>query len=99
MEDKIKRKVKEYLKKAEPLFENLEIVSNSLQLKENIKKKNVGKVFYEMAICYYKDAKHFFDKEEYENALASLEYAEGWLDAGKLLGILKEKSERENGKH
>ncbi|MBM3309121.1 MAG: DUF357 domain-containing protein, partial [Candidatus Altiarchaeales archaeon] len=43
----------------------------------------------EMALGYYNDAKHFHKKGEYANALAALEYAEGWLDAGKRLGVFQ----------
>ena len=41
-----------------------------------------------MAMSYYKDAQHFYEKGEYANALAALEYAEGWMDAGKEMGLL-----------
>lgn len=80
----LKGKVEKYLEKAERLFENLE--------DKNPGEIDVGKVrneFREMALGYYNDAKHFYEKEEYVNALASLEYAEGWMDAGKRLGIFK----------
>lgn len=80
----LKGKVEDYLKKAEKLFETLE--------DKNLEEINIDKTrkeFREMALGYYKDAKHFYSKGEYANALASLEYAEGWLDAGKRLGIFK----------
>ena len=86
MESKIKSKVEKYLKNAEGMFENLEI-----EVPKEINLEKVSKEFMEMALSYYKDAKHFYSKKEYENALAALEYAEGWLDAGKMLGIFKKK--------
>lgn len=88
MTEKLKRKVEKYLKKGKPMFENLE-----LSHPKKINLNRVKKEFKEMALTYYEDAQHFYEKEEYENALAALEYAEGWLDAGKRLGIFK------NGKH
>lgn len=86
MENKLKKKVEGYLKKAKPEFENL-----NLSTPEKIDLEKIKKEFYEMTIDYYNDARHFYEKEEYENALAALEYAEGWLDAGKSLGIFKVK--------
>jgi len=76
MED-LKAKVDKYLERGKPLFDNL-------------KKKddpNAEKL-YDMAMRYYSDSKHFYDKGEYLNALTALEYAEGWMDAGKEIGLL-----------
>ncbi len=82
-DDDVKRKVELYLEKAAPMFENIGFAAPP----EKLDMEKVKHEFYEMALCYYNDAKHFFAKKEYENALASLEYAEGWLDAGRRLGI------------
>ncbi len=84
MNSELKVKVDNYLRRAKPLFEKLEI-----QRPERIEIKRITEEFKEMAISYYKDALHFYQKKEYENALAALEYAEGWLDAGKRLGIFR----------
>ncbi len=73
-------KVKKYLKNARPWFENLKIQG---------KESDEAKHFYEMATSYYKDALHFYEKNEYANSLAALEYAEGWLDAGCAIGFFK----------
>lgn len=80
----LKAKVDEYLEKAKDMFENLEI-----QDAGNFDVEKIKKEFQEMALGYYGDARHFYEKGEYINALAALEYAEGWLDAGKVLGIFK----------
>jgi len=40
-----------------------------------------------MAQAYYNDARHFYDKGDYINAFACVNYAHGWLDAGARLGI------------
>jgi len=74
----MKEKVESYLKKAKPLFEGLR------KMEGNEKADRL----YEMATSYYKDAQHFYEKGEYDNALAALEYAEGWMDAGKEIGLL-----------
>lgn len=76
MED-LKAKVEGYLKKAKPLFEGLSKTNDPGSEK-----------VYEMAMAYYKDARHFYDEGNYVNALAALEYAEGWMDAGKEIGLL-----------
>lgn len=47
----------------------------------------VAKDFLNMATCYFNDAKHFREKNDYVNAFACLNYAHGWLDAGARLGI------------
>jgi len=84
MEEKIKEKVETYLNKAESLF-NIEELDASPEL---IRKK---KRFRTMAEAYYNDAKHFYANGEYINALAALEYAEGWLDAGVEMGFFRQK--------
>ena len=43
--------------------------------------------FYGMAKAYFEDAKHFFDKGDYVNSFACVNYAHGWLDAGARLGL------------
>lgn len=82
--DDLKLKVEEYLKKAKPLFEEL-----TIRLPETFDLNKASYEFHEMAISYYKDAIHFYENGNYVNALAALEYAEGWMDAGKRLGVFK----------
>jgi hypothetical protein len=82
-----KAKVEKYLEKARPRFEGLEA-----HQPESIDLKKACREFLEMSQTYYSDAKHFFEKGDYANALAALEYAEGWLDAGTALGILRKKN-------
>ena len=36
---------------------------------------------------YISDARHFFEKNDFVNAFAALNYAHGWLDSGARLGI------------
>jgi hypothetical protein len=74
----LKTKVEKYLERAKPLFREL-------------KKKNDPKAekLYDMAMRYYSDSKHFYEKGEYLNSLTALEYAEGWMDAGKEIKLLE----------
>ena len=49
--------------------------------------RKVAEDFLSMARAYYDDAKHFRDNGEMEKALANVNYAHGWLDAGVRLGL------------
>jgi len=79
MMDELKAKVEKYLKRAKPLFAGLEMKEKGAKAEKVL----------EMAMAYYNDAKHFYEKGEYVNALGALEYAEGWMDAGKEVGLLE----------
>ncbi|MGC8645338.1 MAG: DUF357 domain-containing protein [Thermoplasmata archaeon] len=45
--------------------------------------------FIEMCQNYLRDASFFYEREDYENALAASSYAYAWLDAGVRIGILE----------
>jgi len=47
----------------------------------------MAKDFLNMATTYYEDAKHFYEKKDYINAFAALNYSHGWLDAGARMGL------------
>jgi len=49
--------------------------------------RKVAEDFLVMARAYYEDAKHFRAKGELEKALANINYAHGWLDAGARIGL------------
>jgi len=49
--------------------------------------RKVAEDFVGMARAYYEDAKHFREKGELDKALANINYAHGWLDAGARLGL------------
>jgi uncharacterized protein len=49
--------------------------------------RKVSEDFLSMARAYYEDAKHLRDQGELEKALANVNYAHGWLDAGARLGL------------
>jgi len=50
-------------------------------------KEKEAKEIIDMAENYVSDAKHFFNKEDFVNAFAALNYAHGWLDSGARLRI------------
>jgi hypothetical protein len=47
----------------------------------------IAQDFLDMARSYYRDALHFRDQGNPVNALAAVNYAHGWLDAGARLGL------------
>jgi hypothetical protein len=49
--------------------------------------QKVAEDFLTMARSYYEDAKHFRDQGELDKALANINYAHGWLDAGARVGL------------
>jgi hypothetical protein len=49
--------------------------------------RKIAEDFLNMANSYYNDAKHFKDEGDPLRALAAVNYAHAWLDAGARLGI------------
>jgi hypothetical protein len=49
--------------------------------------RKIAEDFLSMTRAYCEDAKHFRDKGELEKALADINYAHGWLDAGARMGL------------
>lgn len=49
--------------------------------------RKVAEDFLTMARSYCEDAKHFREKGELDKALANINYAHGWLDAGARVGL------------
>ncbi|MCD6503131.1 MAG: DUF357 domain-containing protein [Thermoplasmata archaeon] len=49
--------------------------------------KKIAEDFYKMAESYYKDAVYFYEKGDFVNAFACINYAHAWLDAGVRLGF------------
>ena len=50
--------------------------------------------FFDMANRYYTDANFFYEKKDYINAFAAINYAHGWLDAGARIGLFKVKDSK-----
>jgi len=80
--DEIKAKLEKYLRKAQPAFSEIEVLAEG------------GEKIKDTALRYFHDAMHFFSRGEYVNSFAALEYAEGWLDAGVSIGVLKAKGKK-----
>ncbi len=74
MENELKNKLEKYFANAKPAFESIDAISPG------------GEKVKDTALRYFSDASHFMEKGELVNAFAALEYAEGWLDAGIVLG-------------
>ena len=51
--------------------------------------KRIAEDFLGMARAYYKDALHFSNNNDMTRALACVNYAHGWLDAGARLGVFE----------
>jgi len=77
---KLKDKLEKYLEKAGPAFKDITVLNGR------------GEKVKDTALRYYSDALHFFQKGEYVDSFAALEYAEGWLDAGIATGAVAVKT-------
>ncbi|PKP60383.1 hypothetical protein CVT91_05255 [Candidatus Atribacteria bacterium HGW-Atribacteria-1] len=77
--DELKERAERYLNKAKVLFENLTLTVNTEESRK----------FYEMAMNYYNDAVYFYNNGNFIGAIIALEYAEGWMDAGKFMNFFK----------
>ena len=82
--DLIKEKVEKYLARGKPLFDELKKIEGLSE----IDSARADKIM-DMAFRYYSDSQHFYQNEKYLDSLTALEYAEGWMDAGKAIGLLE----------
>ncbi len=73
-------KLKKYFSVSEKAF----VIINKKIIKG---KEKDAKEIIAMAGNYISDAHHFYDKEDFVNAFAALNYAHGWIDSGVRLGI------------
>ncbi|MBS3150188.1 DUF357 domain-containing protein [Candidatus Woesearchaeota archaeon] len=55
--------------------------------KERINILNARNAIIRMVKNYLSDAEHFYEKKDYVNAFAAINYAHGWLDCGASLGV------------
>ena len=88
MKDKItKQKLDKYFNLTEKSLE---------EAKKNIvkRKNSEAKEIILMVRNYLSDAKYFYDKNDFVNAFAAINYAHGWLDSGVRLGIFKVKDDK-----
>ena len=49
--------------------------------------RKIAEDFLEMAKAYFNDAQHFKEKNDLVRAVACVNYAHAWLDAGARLGV------------
>ena len=70
-------------------FKVTEKALNGIKFDNN--NKNALK-FLDTAKRYYEDAKYFKNKGDKASAFGALNYAHGWLDAGKSIGLFEEKN-------
>ncbi|MCL4311750.1 MAG: DUF357 domain-containing protein [Candidatus Thermoplasmatota archaeon] len=47
----------------------------------------IAKDHMEMILSYYNDAKYFYDKNDFINAFAALNYSYGWIDSAIRIGL------------
>ena len=50
--------------------------------------ETAAKDYLSMIRNYFSDSKHFYEKGDYARALASINYAYGWLDSAVRFGLL-----------
>lgn len=74
-------------------FKVTEKAINSIKIKVNEKHEHYKAAlkFLDTAKRYYEDAKFFKSKDDKASAFGALNYAFGWLDAGKHIGLFEEK--------
>ena len=60
---------------------------------DNTRKKE-AEDFLDMAERYFSDALHFYNKGDWVNAFAAVNYSHAWLDAGARIGLFKVKDSR-----
>jgi hypothetical protein len=77
-----KEKIEDYLGKTRKALDKVKITAP-----EKSHSKKIALDFLNMASSYFSDAEHFFEKEDYVNAFACVNYAHGWLDAGARFGL------------
>jgi len=68
----------------EKLLKYFSVSEEALKLAKDNKGSNYEYFndFIDMISRYISDAKHFYEKKDFVNAFAALNYAHGWLDAG-----------------
>jgi len=60
----------------------------------NRKKRKDALIVIDMCQRYYDDALFFYNKGDYVNAFAALNYSHGWIDAGSRLGLFDVKDSK-----
>ena len=74
-------KLKKYFSVTSRAIEKAKKSKNRLKMKEEREDS------LDMIERYFSDANHFYEKGDFVNAFAALNYAHGWLDAGARIGL------------
>ncbi|UCH89963.1 MAG: DUF357 domain-containing protein [Thermoplasmata archaeon] len=82
MDDELKKLVEKDLGLTARALDTLSVIAP-----ERSYIRKIAEDFLNMATSYYEDAKHFRDEGELLRALAAVNYAHAWLDAGARLGL------------
>jgi hypothetical protein len=77
-----KERLTKYLEKTEAALDKIKIAAP-----DRSHSKKIAEDFLTMANSYFSDAKHFFEKGEYVDSFACVNYSHGWLDSGARLGL------------
>lgn len=80
---KIDERTKKYVAATEKVLREIKILDKSTVSELDIQ------VVINSAKSYYNDSKHYFEKEDYSTALASITYCEGLLDSLRFLGLVE----------
>ena len=75
------------MERARKYIYNLKYALGNLSINKNVKLNNINKVIDHVK-RYLSDAEYYFEKEDYITSIVCSSYAEGVLDALKLLGLL-----------
>jgi len=87
MQDKITiEKIEKYFHVTERALK--EVKKNVIKGKEKYAKEII-----DMVENYVSDARHFFEKKDFVNCFAALNYAHGWIDAGVRLDVFDVKDD------
>lgn len=76
--DSLEQRLERYFEKARLKFESIKTIQDTADTRKILDSAN----------RYYSDAQHFKDEGDPVSALAALEYAEGWIDAARTLGLI-----------
>ena len=63
------------------------IKNTDIKINKNHEHYKIALKFLDTAKRYYEDAKFFKEKDDKASAFGALNYAFGWLDAGKEIGL------------
>jgi hypothetical protein len=85
MQDRItEEKISKYLDTTKRALDKIKVAAPPRSFN-----RKLADSFLEMANSYYSDARHFYDKGDFVNAFACVNYAHGWLDAGARIGLFE----------